>query len=235
MVSPEQAPEVQRYWNEYDHPEDEETGGYYIFVDPDAPFEYPGEKSWKKFECWARKTLGMKPKPDEEESVEDESSDDDTVDESPIMRSVNYGTLPTLTHKSSGENYFSSLFRSLRDPHRDAAALQERRSLLGELESRQHKTEMTKARFYSTCLAAAVVIDFILGLMTVTSRKKERGSVDIGVLVGTICTLMLCAVAVMSMRTRREQLGWVQQGAVLSIAGAVVALDVVLLCWVARI
>jgi hypothetical protein len=94
---------------------------------------------------------------------------------------------------------------------------------------------MTKLRFYATCLATAVAIDVILGLMIVTSRRKERGVVDIGVLFGTICTLVLCVVAIVSMKTRREQLGWLHQGAVLSIAAAVAALDVLLMSWVLRI
>jgi hypothetical protein len=232
MVSTEQP--VQRYWNEYDHPEDEETGGYYILVDPNADFDYPGAKWWRKLEALVRHLPGLRTKTEGDDfAADDESSDDDTLDESPITRGLNYGTLPT--RRESQDGYFSSLFQSFRDPHRDAAVLQERRSLLGELETRQHKTEMTKLRFYTTCLLSAVVIDSILGLMTATSRKKERGAVDVGVLVGTICTLILCAVAIISMKTRRERLGWVHQGAVLGIAGAVVALDVLLLGWVVRI
>lgn len=238
MVSQEQEPEVQRYWNEYDHPEDEDSGGYYIYVDPDAPVKFPGQEI---IEAWTRKTrqiLGLKMKADEESllsAAEDESSDDGTLDSSPITRGTNYGTIPTLDRRPSREGYFNSLFRSVRDSHRNAEVLHERRSLLGELELRQHKTEMTKLRFYSTCLATAIVIDIILGLMTMTSRKKERGAVDVGVLFGTICTLALCIVALISMKTRRERLGWLHQGAVLSIATAVVALDVLLLCWVLRI
>ncbi|KAF2833678.1 SPX-domain-containing protein [Ophiobolus disseminans] len=237
LVSAEQAPEMQRYWNEYDNPEDDDTGGYYIFVEADTS-DYPGQKTLQKCKKWARGFLGLKPKGDREDpesAADDESSDDDTLDESPITRGVNYGTLPTLHSRPSQEGYFSSLFRSLQNPHRDAQALQERRTLLGELEIREHKTEMTKLRFYSTCLITAVIIDSILGLMTMTSRKKERGAVDIGVLVGTICTLMLCVVAIISMKTRRERLGWIHQGAVLSIAAGVVALDVLLLSWVAQV
>ena len=231
MGPADQAPEVQRYWNEYDHPEDEDTGAYYVYVNADEPFQWPGV--FGKVNEWARQRLGLKTKDDESlDSTADESSDDDTVDESPITRGTNYGTLPTLSRRRSQEGYFSSLFRSLQHSSGDAA---KGRSLLGELEVRQHKTEMTKFRFYSTCLVTAIVIDCILGLMTMTSRKKERGAVDIGVLVGTIFTLMLCVVAIISMKTRRERLGWIHQGAVLSIVGAVVGLDVLLLCWVAQI
>lgn len=238
ILSTDQEPEAPRYWNEYDNPEDDDGGGYYIYVDPDAPVKFPGQEL---LESWSRKTrrlLGLKMKADEQSllsAAEDESSDDDTMDSSPITRGAGYGTMPTNNGRGSHEGYFSSLFRSWRDPYRDAHALQERRSLLTELETRQHKTEMTKLRFYLTCLATAIAIDIILGLMTVTSRKKERGAVDIGVLFGTICTFLLCMVAIASMKTRRERLGWLHQSAVFCIAAAVVALDVLLLSWVFRI
>ncbi|KAH8730141.1 hypothetical protein GQ44DRAFT_700900 [Phaeosphaeriaceae sp. PMI808] len=231
MVPEDEQSEVQRYWNEYDHPEDDDSGGYYIYVDPDAPVKFPGQEM---FEAWAQKTrhmLGLKIKANEESllsGVDDESSDD----ESPI---TNYGTLPSYNHKPHHEGYFSNLFQSLRNPHHDAEVLHERRSLLNELETRQHKTEMTKLRFYAMCLATSISIDIILGLMTVTSRKKERGAVDIGVVFGTVCTFLLCIVALISMKTRRERLGWIHQSVVLIVAAAIVAVDVLFLSWALRI
>jgi hypothetical protein len=238
ITSADQEPEVQRYWNEYDNPEEDDFGGYYIYVDPDAPIKFPGQEIIEAWVKKSRKLLGLRDNAETQSlysTVEEGTSDDDTGDESPLICGADYGTLSTPKRRTSHEGYFSNLFRTLRDPHRDAEALQERRTLLTELEVRQHKTEMTKLRFYSTCLAMAIAIDVILGLMTMTSRKKERGAVDIGVLFGTICTLLLCVVAIVSMKTRKERLGWIHQGAVLSIAMAIVALDVLLLSWVLRI
>ncbi|KAF1921785.1 hypothetical protein BDU57DRAFT_436690 [Ampelomyces quisqualis] len=238
IIPADQEPEVQRYWNEYDNPEDEETGGYYIYVDPDAPAKFPGQELLEQWSRRTRQMLGWKMKADQESllsAAEDDSSDDGTMYSSLMTRGASYGTVPRLNRRTSQQGYISSLFRSLREPHRDAHALVERRSLLTELETRQHKTEMTKLRLYLTCLMTAIAIDFILCLMTVTSRKKERGAVDIGVLFGTICTMMLCAVAIVSMKTRNERLGWIHQGAVLSVAAAIVALDVLLVSWVLRV
>jgi hypothetical protein len=232
----EPEPEVQqRYWNEYDHPEDEETG-YYIYVDPDAPIKYPGQDFLVALARKTRKLFGRSDKADEASlSAAEDSDDDDTVDSSPIMHAANYGTVDSSGQSRGHNGYFSTLFRSLRDPHHDADLLYERRALLGQVETHQHKIEMTKLRFYSTALGAAVVMDLILGLMTMTSRRKERGLVDAAVLLGTVSTLVLCVVAVISMRTRHERLSVAHQGAVLSIAAAVVALDVLLLLWVLRI
>jgi len=228
-------PEVQqRYWNEYDHPEDEETG-YYIYVDPDAEVKFPGQDFFQACARAARKLFGKQDNADHASMAgSEDSDDDDTIDSSPI-HSASYGTIDAPGKSANRNGYFSSLFRSVRDPHHEAELVNERRALLGQVENHQHMTEMTKLRFYSTALAAAVVIDLMLGLMIVTSRRKERGVVDAGVLIGTICTLVLCVVAVISMRTRKERLGWAHQGAVLSIAGAVVALDVLLLLWILRI
>lgn len=232
-------PEVQpRYWNEYDNPEDEETG-YYIYVDPDAPVNYPGQEFVDLCVRVISKLFG-KPStsyPASIDDIEEGDTDDgnDSGDDSPLLAPGNYGTLPPPLHRPAAEGFLGSILQAFRGPRDEGETLQERRLLLHELESREHKVEMTKQRFYTTSLLTAIVIDIILGIMTTTSRKKERGVVDGVVLFGTICTLLLVMVAVMSMKTRRERLGWVHQGAVLSLAGAVVAVDVLLLLWVVRI
>jgi hypothetical protein len=198
--------------------------------------KFPGQELIEAITRKTKQLFGLAPKSDDTASstAEDDSSDDGTVDDAPITRTANYGTIST-SAGSASPNYFSALFRSLHSPNTPADAFHARRSLLGELELRQHSTEMTKLRFYCTCLAMAIAIDLILGLMTMTSRRKERGAVDIGVLFGTACTFLLVIVAIASMKTRREKLGWVHQGAVGCIAAAVGGLDVLLLSWVLRI
>lgn len=233
-----EEPETQRYWNEYDNPEDEEEG-YYIYVDPNASVKFPGQET---LEAWTKKTrqlFGMRLQAEERSllsTAEDGSTDDESGAESPLGWNPrnNYGTMSS-RNGSLHEGYFSSVFRGRVNPHHDVEALQERRSLLSELQARDRERETTKFRFYCTCLAAAFAIDFILGLMTMTSRKKERGAVDIGVLFGAVCTLMLSIVALVSMKSRRQKLGWVHQGVVMSIVLALLGLDVLLLLWVLRI
>lgn len=241
MIPTVKEDEAPRYWNEYDHPEDEDTGGYYIYVDPDAPLGYPGQELIEACVRRTKQFLGLRPTADDASisAAEDGASSDgeDSPTGSPLGNG-NYGTISNSLGRNRDnriEGYFSNLFQSVRNPHVDAEALHERRSLLSELQIGQHKTEMTKLRLYATCLLAAVAIDVILYIMTVTSRKKERGAVDIGVLFGTIVTLILCMVALISMKTRRERLGWVHQGTVLAIASAVVALDVLLISWVLQV
>ncbi|KAJ4294277.1 hypothetical protein N0V90_007967 [Kalmusia sp. IMI 367209] len=238
----EQAePEVQRYWNEYDNP-DSGDEGYYIYIDPDASVTFPGQELFKGWAAKTRRLFGIKEEPEDEGSVSSAESSDDESNYSPISATRGYGTIASSTIAPRQEGYFSSLFRTLRDPQRDIEALNtiyrenahQRRSLLKEIKVRQHKAEMMKLHFYSTCLVMAVVIDILLGMMTMTSRKKERGVVDAVVLFGTICNLLMGAIAVISMQTRRGSLGWVHRGLVYVVFAANVAVDVLFFVWVFR-
>ncbi|PVI07950.1 hypothetical protein DM02DRAFT_236986 [Periconia macrospinosa] len=229
--------EGQRYWNEYDNPESEDEG-YYIYIDPDAPVKFPGQEFIEAIATKARQLFGI-PEAPEEGSVTDsvESSDDEMGDESAaVVAAQDYGTFSPKHDAPQHQGYFNGLFRTLRGPQREALIHQEnvreRRTLLSELQVHQHKTEMTKARFYSMCIVVASVINIMLSVMTLTSRKKERGVVDFAVLFGTAFNLVLCAIALITMQTRRERLGWVHQGLVgVFVVGNLVA-DFLLVRWV---
>ncbi|KAF2737312.1 hypothetical protein EJ04DRAFT_488329 [Polyplosphaeria fusca] len=226
----------QRYWNEYDNPSEDEE--YYIYVDPTATLKYPGQDL---FEAFARKTrvlLGMHSREDEEDALlsgaEDATTDDDdTADETPVTTPKTYGTMER-------ERNFGNMPRFLGDSvhNADRSNMLRRSSgrggqtLFTEIERRQHAREMTKLRLYSICLASAVVIDIILSALSATSRKKERGVVDVIVLFGAICSLILLIIAVSSMLSRRERLGWLHQGFVCLVTIGVVVADVLLLRWV---
>lgn len=236
------VPPTQRYWNEYDNPESEEEG-YYIYVDPNASVNFPGQE-W--MEAWARKAkkflrLG---KLSEDESpllsaAEDGTSDDDTADESPTDVVKSYGAIPSDPNSRPREGYFSGIFRSWRDPHRDAEALNimrqhselERRELLSEIQIRQHEREMAKFQLYASCLVAAAVLDIILSILTNASRRKARGEVDSAIILGVICNLLLLLVAVVNMRARQERLSLFHQGFVIFVVIAMVAVDALLFRW----
>jgi len=230
-------PETQRYWNEYDNPESEDEG-YYIYVDPDAVLKFPGQELFRAWAAKVRRIFGIKEAFQEDSSLSiAESSDDETSNGSPVLTPKAYGTFGS----KSADGYFNGLFRTLRDaPHDDIEAFnsirrqnaRERRSLLTAIEAREHHAEMTKLYFYTACLAMAVVIDVILTTMTMTSRRKERGVVDSVVLFGTICNLLLGVMAIISMQTRREQLGWVHKGIVFLVFAGNIAVDSMFFVWV---
>lgn len=229
--------EGQRYWNEYDNPESDDEG-YYIYMDPDAPVKFPGQELVEALASKARRLFGI-PEAPEEGSVMDstESSDDEMGNESgAVTAAPDYGTFSPKHDAPQRQGYFRSLFQTFRSPQREALIHQEnvreRRTLLSELQLHQHKTEMSKLWFYSMCIVVASVINVMLSIMTLTSRKKERGIVDFAVLFGTAFNLILCAIALISMQTRRERLGWVHQGIVSAFVVGNLVADFVLVRWV---
>jgi hypothetical protein len=230
--------ERQRYWNEYDNPESDEEG-YYIYVDPNAETKFPGQELLEACAGHFRGLLGLG-KIDEVEtpllSTADSGLSDDgneTVDGSPLVTVMNYGTISPTARDQTRQNFFSSILNSLRSPRRDVDALAniERRTLLDEIHVRRHERDMAKFQLYASCLLAGGVLDTTLIILSTTSRKKLRGEVDSTIVVGVICNLLLLLVAVTSMHTRQERLGWVHQGTVVVLLVGMVVVDALLFRW----
>jgi hypothetical protein len=239
---PVEQPDRQGYWNEYDHPEDgPEDEAYFIYIDPNSSVSFPGQDTLLK---WAHRTKrlfrsGKRPEenpllqstPTSPASNGDESSSSDEVVRAARNKKA---SSPGSTKRA---DLFSNMLSSFHTPEvqpfptRRQSAHQVQ-TLMEIIEMRQHEREMTKLRFYATCLLAAVVIDIILGTLVATGRRKVRGVVDAGILFGTIANLLLLIVAVGSMRTRHEKLGWFHQIVVFVVVVAIVVVDVLLLRWV---
>lgn len=238
-VPVQSPPEQQRYWNEYDNPEDEEEG-YYIYIDPDAEVKFPGQELLEGLAQKTRRLFGIKEQVEEDSYLSSAETSDD--EDSPVSPPNGYGTFASSDATSHAQGYFSGLFRKYRNPQHDVEALlsqrretaREHRSLLRELEVRRHKAETTKLYLYTTCLAMALVIDALLGTMAMTSRKKEVGVVDVVVLLGTVINLVLGITAVISMQSRRENLGWAHRGVVYVVFTANVVVDILFFIWVFR-
>lgn len=237
---PEQPePEQQRYWNEYDNPEDGDDG-YYIYIDPDAEVKFPGQELFEGLARRTRRLFGIKEDAAEDSSLSSAETSDD--EDSPIDAANGYGTFNPAEVTPRRQGYFSGFFQKFRDPQHNIEALliqrretaREHRNLLRELDMRRRKAETSKLYFYTTCLAMAIVIDALLGTMVVTSRKKEVSVVDSVVLFGTVINLLLGVVAIVSMQTRWEKLGWVHRGAVYILFAANVVVDILFLIWVFR-
>lgn len=218
--------QTQGYWNEYDNPESEDDA-YYIYIDPNAPAGFPGQEFLEACIRQTKRLFGhtstgeqspLLPSPDYG------TSDDETADEAPATNSRSYGTLD--------EGYFNSMLRAIRIPrqNRRRSAL-ERQSLIAEINIRQHQREMAKLQTYISCLAAGTVLDVILGIMVATSRRKLRGEVDVAVILGVISNLILLLVAVVSLKTRHDRLGWIHQGLVYILVIGLVVADILLFKW----
>jgi hypothetical protein len=232
----------QRYWNEYDDPEsgDEE---YYIYVDPNAEVKFPGQEFWEACVRMTKNLFGIG-KADGEESpllsaADYGSSDEESADEAPNVGIKSYGTIPSDRITFPYEGYFSNLFRSFRKQYRDTEdpnfarrqSEYERQTLLTTIQVQYREREMAKFQLYSSCLAAGIVLDLVLCMLFNTSRRKLRGEVDSAIILGVICNMILLLVAVTSMLTRHDRLGWFHQGIVVMTVVSMVVVDALLFRW----
>lgn len=156
------------YRNEYDNVESEGEG-YCIYVDSEALDKFPAQEYFEAWVVKARKLFGIQEAPEEASRLSTvHSSGDETAEES-------YGTFS-----------FSGLSYTLRNQHRRTETLHtirqetdsERRSLLSQIQVRRDMADMTELHLHSACVAMAVVLNVMMGAMSITNYKKERGIVD---------------------------------------------------------
>ncbi|KAF2013792.1 hypothetical protein BU24DRAFT_247180 [Aaosphaeria arxii CBS 175.79] len=244
-IESEEPPQRQGYWNEYDNPESEDDG-YYIYVDPDASMGFPGQEMFEDLARKAKRFFWRKNTSEQSPlliAAEYPSSDDEleTAGEPAASNSRrhNYGAIDPVEGQRSQGGYWSSLFRSFRDPARDAETLDslhrqsalERQTLMARLQVRQHQGEMAKLQTYISCLGAAVVLDIVLCVLAKTSRRKLRGEVDVAIILGTLCNLLLLLTAVVTIQTRHDHIGWIHQGTVYIMVIGMVVVDILLFRW----
>jgi len=230
----------ERYWNEYDNPESEDEG-YYIYINPDEEVKFPGQETIEKLlhRTWQLLHFGKNEEQRPLLSVPETVTSEETADESADPLARGYGTLQFSSRESTlVGDYFSCLIPSSRSAHKPWSlrreSERERQSLVTAIQDRNRASEIGKLRLYVTCIAAAFIIDIILSALTLTSRRKERGVVDGVVLFGTTSNLLMLAVALLSMRSRQERLGWAHQSSVFVGVVVVIVLDILLLRWVLR-
>ena len=227
--------QAQGYWNEYDNPESEDEA-YYIYIDPNASDSFPGQEFLEALSRQIKKVLGFQSRTGEDSpllsSPDYGTSDDETADEGSGANVSGYGTINRSSRRTKRDGYIMSVFRIFWKPrHNDQRAELQRHSLIDEINIQQHQREMAKLQTYASCLAAGAVLDIVLGTMAATSRKKWRGEVDVAVIFGVICNLLLLLVAVVSISTRHDRLGWVHQGLVYIAVITLVMADILLFKW----
>lgn len=177
-----ETPVEQRYWNEYDHPEDgSDNGEFYIYLDPEAPL-YPGQK---ELENLGRriKSIFRRPKSAKDlergaSSTTDDgsasSSDEDDSSASVLKRSRKSHHTPLIersTQTRIGYGTLSTTFRAA--------------------PANQHLVRTT-----TLCLLAAAIIFAILNVMVNTGRRKTRVEVHVVVLLGVIASIAFVGTAV---------------------------------------
>ncbi|KAF2840559.1 hypothetical protein M501DRAFT_930468 [Patellaria atrata CBS 101060] len=229
-----------RYWSEYDHPEDGDEDGYYLYIDPNASSTWPGKDTVTRL--WTKMRDFLVPKSSSSTNIMGNShhrplniSDDSesSTDESrPPSRS--YGTLPTQTEPPERVGYF----RSLPWRKQQAAARQRQLSaqadsaLIELIESRAEEVDHTRSRVTTVSLLASATILTIVFVLASTGRNKQRGEVDFGIMIGVIASLLFALTGILYLLLRGRRASFWEQLLSTVIGVTICLADGALLTWI---
>lgn len=173
---PEARTPTQKYWSEYDNPEDgDDANAYYIYVDPNET--NPFDRFFEKVSTVFRR----KKKPEEEALLytpgtptadEEESSDE----ESDVATSRNHFQKPAVT------------FGTFAQP--------------GPLSTRREKPSSFLPQFSAICFAASLAMLVMAYILRTTGRHKYIREVHVGVLFSMVCSLIFVLLGFMNVLRR---------------------------------
>jgi len=179
----ESAPQIQqRYWNEYDNPEDgddDAEGGFYVYIDPNAPV-YPGQKALEALGRRVKSAFRRPKKPDENEyhSTGDDGSVSSSEDEENFTSRV-----------PSAKKKYKAHRQSL------VTRATQTTSDYGTVSLSHPPTDPQRARTTALCLLAAAIIFAILNVLVYTGRRKARVEVHVVVLSGVVASIAFLGIA----------------------------------------
>ncbi|KAF2086067.1 hypothetical protein K490DRAFT_44972, partial [Saccharata proteae CBS 121410] len=237
----------QRYWSEYDHPEDGSDDGdaYVIYVDPNASMKLPGQDAIVSFFSRIKAAISPRKQHPEEEhlispdSYNQSSPDSSDGENSPLVASTpHYGSINrsrAVSQSGSQSRIAGAMDTLFGSPATDRQALLNRdieiTDVITSMELRQRERELTKFRLCVTSLAAAAAVLAVTWILAATSRKSLRREVDATIAFGIFADILFAAVGALCMLTRRNDVGWLQRILVGMIVAGVCLGDSALLVW----
>ncbi|EME85053.1 uncharacterized protein MYCFIDRAFT_214933 [Pseudocercospora fijiensis CIRAD86] len=162
-IYPEAESPKQKYWSEYDNPEDEDQNGFYIYVDPNET------NAFDRFFDRIGNFFTRQKKPEEEALLYDAASpkeDEESSDEEPDGQ---------VTRLSKPTTSFGTFARPA--SNRTSGS------------RREETPAFFLPQFSSICLAASLSLLFVAYILHQTGRHKYLQEVHIGVFFSILCSL----------------------------------------------
>ena len=209
-------PRYERYWNEFDDgSEGSQEEAYTIYVDPNASPSIPGAAAvsrlfdslsssiqaaeetlarWFKSSQKINKKKKKKARRGEQERlVNRECYSPSTADsDQSDLDSTNRPVKPSpAVHRR---------YSTFRAPSRPPPAVQARETLL--------------LRFCIASFASSFILLIVATILFTTGRRKTAYTVDVGVIIGVVSSLMFAVTGVGSMVARKDDVGWVHRAVV---------------------
>ncbi len=197
-------PRYERYWNEFDNgSEGSHDEAYAIYIDPNASYYIPGTMALTQMVSSSMKATKEKLlhwlRPSHE-TKHDEQRPLIHSECSPSIADSDQSEVdsPNTLCKSSPNRRYST-FHALSQP----PAVRAREAIL-----------------FRSCIASfasSIILLVVAAILVTTGRRKAASTVDVGVIIGVVSSLVFAIMGVGSMARRNDDVGWVHRAVVLLI------------------
>ena len=199
--------QLPRYWNEFDD-EDEGSGNeaYMILIDPNAASTFPGAAALSK--AIGRLKTNAKASSRKVRTLLRSSKSSKPEEHQALIDDDYLGIQPSAEDDTDWDNDYST--RLLNRRHYSTMSSPAARVA--------HDVRSRDDILSRACIAsffASFALLLLATILNITGRRKDAATVDLGVIVGVIASLVFAVVAVGTMVGRREELGWVYRAVVL--------------------
>ena len=209
----------ERYWNEFDDgSERSQDEGYTILVDPNASYNIPSAATVSRL----LESLSSSIKAAEEKTLRWFRPSQETKDgeQRPLIQTDQ----PLSAADSEQSEVDSSLGPVTRSPHRRYSTF---RAL-----SQPPAVRAREALLLRSCVASfasSLILLVVAAILVTTGRRKAANTVDTGVIIGVVSSLVFSVMGVGSMMRRKDDVGWVHRVVVFLIFICIVIASGVLL------
>lgn len=207
------APSPRRYWNEFDNgDEGSEEEVYTIFVDPNKSSAFPGAAMISKLTTSI--AVGVKESSQRVKSWLNSEPKAAPNEQDPLLN--DYFTEPASVEYDSDLDDLPLSESVIKDPRRRYSTFLSRHN-----EEVHRSREALLFRFCIASFAASFILLGIAAILTSTGRRKSALAVNLGMMIGVICSLIFAMVGVGTMIARTTNLGWMHRAAVFLILAIV--------------
>ncbi|KIW05147.1 uncharacterized protein PV09_03698 [Verruconis gallopava] len=229
-----------RYWNEYDYPsdDDDDANAYYIYIDPNKEDKWLGQQTAELLFAKITSIFSRNKKSitDEERALSQpltEEEEDSESTTSPSDSELEWaGNKKSFLSKIRGRKRNDYGTMNIHHNQVKRANTQLKHLILPAVETESSASTSSRLLITAICLSASVILCVLEGILATTGRKKQKGEVDAGILLGVIASLFFALVGVTSVLTARDGIGIFKWACIAIVFSVVCVADGILVGWI---
>lgn len=197
-------PRYNRYWNEFDDgSEGSQDEAYTIFVDPNASYSIPGATAMYKF--FGSLSSSIK------------ASEEKVANWLRPSQKTRHGEQRPLIDGECSPSIADSDLSGEESSTRHVETARRRRYSTFPALSQPPAVRAHEAMLFRSCIASfasSIILLVVAAILITTGRRKAANTVDVGVIIGVVSSLVFAVMGMGSMVRRKDDVGWVHRAVV---------------------